>query len=450
MRKFSIDHDYFEYIIALNCTSNEEYIGLIFDKLNIDYIHNKDVKNYLSIIFDFFERNNAIPTPSEIKVYLSENDLKLSFKNVISKFKTLDTEYNFTELIHTTEQYLKESAVYHASLNVATKFTDKEADIKPTEILSLFEEACNVSLTDNLGHDYFNDVDRHIEDLSILENHISTGYEWLDTTLGGGLLENGRALYLFMGPTNSGKSIILGNIANNIIAQNKNVVIISLEMSEMAYARRTSSQISRIPYAELRNETTALKDFLDDYSKNHMGSNLFIKEYAPKSVTTVQISQYIKKLMVKKQLKKIDTLIIDYLTLLAPKKSLGSMYADGKSIAEDVRGLSYIFECPVISAGQLNRTGYNTERADVTTSGESLGIPQTADAQFHIRRTEAEKELGLLTLSVEKSRFGKNWGSKSFRIDFDTLILVENEGIFENNDEMSESVSILDRLSDEE
>ena len=45
------------------------------------------------------------------------------------------------------------------------------------------------------------------------------------------------------------------------------------------------------------------------------------------------------------------------------KGSLNSnLYERIKSAAEEVRALTYKFDCPIISATQLNRAGYDTNR----------------------------------------------------------------------------------------
>ena len=73
---------------------------------------------------------------------------------------------------------------------------------------------------------------------------IPSKWKWLDDQLGGGFLKNGRALYVFAGQTNVGKSIVLGNVAANMAQQGKTVLLVSLEMSEMMYAKRLSSYLN--------------------------------------------------------------------------------------------------------------------------------------------------------------------------------------------------------------
>ena len=79
-------------------------------------------------------------------------------------------------------------------------------------------------------------------------------------------------------------------------------------------------------------------------------------------------------------------------------------------------------------------------------SGESIGIPQTADAVMMLWQTEAEKELGILNMGIRKSRFGVNFGKRAFKIDYDTLAIDEMEDVFSNTDSIQETDDMLTRL----
>ena len=53
-------------------------------------------------------------------------------------------------------------------------------DIDTSSILSRFEMACNLTLTSNLGLEYFKDLSIHIDDLERADKFIPTGWDWLD------------------------------------------------------------------------------------------------------------------------------------------------------------------------------------------------------------------------------------------------------------------------------
>lgn len=443
-----IDNDLFEYIIALNCSINDVYTASIIDSLETKFISNSKVKTYLDIIFDFFRKRNAVPNSTEIRTYLTTDENKHAYKEVVTQFKTLDKEYNYEELIANTERYIKERAVYHAVKTTVDTISRDEKSVDTNKTLQLFEKACNISLVDNLGTDYFNTIDSHIQQLTMTDKHVSTGYKWLDKMLGGGYLENGRALYMFNGATNVGKSIVLGNLAAKLLEQGRKVLILSLEMPEFVYAKRVTSQLSRIPFANLRTEANIVDNFLKDFYGNHPTSRLIIKEFPPNSINAVQIKAYVKKLKDKYKFKP-DIIILDYLTLLQANIPTGSLYNDGKAIAEQIRALSYpaFFGCPIISAGQINRAGYQEGNPELDKTGESIGIPQTADAVFTLWQTDAEKELGLINIGIRKSRFGINFGSQKFKIDYDTLSIDETDDSFTETETVQDADKFLERLS---
>ena len=130
--KKHIDHDFFEFIIALNITINEAYLVSVIDVIDLNYIKNPDIQKYSKIIIDFYHTRNKTPNATEIKAYLVSDELKTAYKNVVSKFKQLDTEYDYDELICNTEQYLKEKAMYGAVLQTVEKFSKENATIVVT------------------------------------------------------------------------------------------------------------------------------------------------------------------------------------------------------------------------------------------------------------------------------------------------------------------------------
>ena len=443
-----LDYDLFEYVIAFNCTFNDLYTTTIIDSLKIEYVNNIHIRNYINIIFDFYNSHQILPNATEIRAYLNTDDLKTSYKDVVLKFKTLDSSYNFDELIINTQQFIKEKAVYAAVKSTVNKFTDDNDSKNTDEIYDLFDKACNISLIDDLGFDYFNRIDDHITNLQQIDRYIPTGYRWLDKMLGGGWLEGGRALYMFMGATNVGKSIVLGNVATKLLEQGRTVVVISLEMPETLYCKRISAQLSRIPFATLKAETENLKSYLNNFKSKNPSARLITKEFPPSSISANHIRAYIKKLINKLKIKP-DAIVLDYLTLLTAILPSGSLFSDGKMVAEQIRALTYPqnFGCPIISAGQINRTGMGDTNPELDKTGESIAIPQTADAVFSLWQTEAEKELGILNFGIRKNRFGVNFGKRAFKIDYDTLAIDEMEDVFSNTDDMQKTESMLENLS---
>lgn len=438
-----IDWDLFEQVIVYNALTNETYLASIVDAVQPIFFNNKNIKVIFDNIAAFYTARGCIPNTTEIKMRLTTNEQKTAFKNVISQFANIDKTYNHDDLIKNTERFFRERAVYHAVLKTATDHSSNQIDI--TKTYETFEKACNISLVDDLGCNYFDEIDKHIEDLKKVDTTIPTGYPWLDERIGGGLQEYGRSLYIVSGATNSGKSIILGNIAANLVAQNKTVIVISLEMSEAVYAKRISSQLSQIPLKNLVNQSEALKSFIQDYRTYNPQSKLFIKEYAPKEITVNHIKAYVKQLINKKKIKP-NVLIVDYVNLIESTPATGDSYTDIKKVAEQLRALSYIFNIPVVSATQLNRSGYDKQNPGLETTSESMGLAHTSDVQFAVWSNETDKDLGVIHIGLQKNRFGPNFGNKALRIDYDTLRVYQANDDITSNKESLEADSTIESI----
>ena len=434
-----IDLDYFENIIVYKSLTDEKYLSEIIGHIEPNHIANKNIKIIFNIIKDFYTSRGVIPTLTEIKTYLITDDVKKAFKDVVSSFSDIDKSLNKEELLANTERYLKEKAIYHTMLNVAEDIT--KGSIDTSYILEQFEKSCRVNLNNDIGLDFFNNIDTLIEDLKTDQPVIPTKWDWLDKKLNGGVLCNGRALYVFAGQTNIGKSIALGNIATNICRQGKNVLLISLEMPELMYARRLASDLTKIPVSNLRDETPTLKQSLLTLPNT---GKIIIKEFPPNTITTQQLTGYIK--MVSLQGIQIDVIVLDYLNLLKGSSN-SNLYERIKSITEDVRAMTYKFNCPVISATQLNRAGYDTDTPTLDTLSESIGLGATADVIVGLTQSDEDKELNIINMHMMKNRFGQNFGNSQMRIDYRTLTITEDANLSETDGDLLGISSALEMLS---
>jgi replicative DNA helicase len=446
MSESRLDSDFFEKVIMYNALMDEPYLASIIDHIQPRFFENKNIQSIIGLIQKFFEKRGSVPSLTEIKTYLTTPELKEHFKVVAGYFKDFNKNFNKDELYENTEQFLKEKAVYSTLLDVVED-CDK-GTVDTANILSKFESSCSITLGTDLGLDYFSQIDTHIHDLTTEDDVIPSKWPWLDEKLGGGFLENGRALYVFAGETNVGKSIFLGNIACNIADQNKTVLLVSLEMSELVYAKRISTKLTQIPIGNLHKRTDDLKTKLEYYkaSHAHADSRLLIKEFPPNTITCNHLKTFIKKITDTGT--HLDAIVVDYVNLLRSNDGNNS-YERIKYATEQLRALSYVFNCPVITATQLNRSGFNEVNPGLDTIGESIGLAATADCILSIWQEEEDAELGIIKLGMMKNRFGPNFGNCTMRIDYSTLTLKEDE-TFDMGDELNTTSSTLSFLSDDD
>ena len=431
-----LDLDYFENILIYKSLTDSGYLASIADFVKPEYFKNKSIASIFDIIKDFSEKRNKLPTATEIKSYLVSDEQKESFKELVKSFSDIDNTLDKDELYDNTEQFLKEKAVYHTMLNVAEDVSSGKVDT--SVVLDKFEKSCNINLVTDLGLDFYGDVDKLIDDLNSVERYVPSKWEWLDNCLGGGFLEAGKALYVFAGETNIGKSIFLGNIASNIAEEGKNVLLVTLEMSELLYARRICSNVTKIPMKELAQNASSIK-----HGMSNEEGKIFIKEFPPATITANQLKAFIKKF--EEQGIKLDAIVLDYLNLMHSTVGNNS-YERIKHVTEQVRAMSYLFNCPIISATQLNRAGFDTDNPDLATISESIGLAATADAIISIFQNEEDRGIGVIRLGMMKNRYGPRGNTQAMRIDYSTLTIEQADDI-EIGEDMDDTLNVLAGLA---
>jgi replicative DNA helicase len=328
--------------------------------------------------------------------------------------------------------------MYHSILESAEEISEGEADT--SKIVEKFEKIAGINLNVDKGIELYGDKEKIIDDILSDETMISSKWQWLDEAVDGGFTEAGKALYVFAGQSNIGKSIFLGNVAANMASQGKHVLVVTLEMSETLYAKRIASNVTKIPMKEFRNCIPTLRHALEEEHKNTDG-RIYIKEFPPSTITPKQLGAFIKKM--KDSGIRIDAVVLDYLTLMTAAGS--NSYEKGKNICEQVRALSYVYKCPFISACQLNRSAVGQNNPDMSGVAESLAIVMTADVIVSIFQNEEDQEMAVIRLGMMKNRFGPRGMTQAMRIDYSTLSIyqADDEEEIMDNDELD----LLQKLS---
>lgn len=430
--------DTFEKVLCYKALFDSTYLSTIVDHIKPAYFKDKNIATVFNIISEFNEKRGKLPTLTEVKTYLTTDELRNSFKQLVNSFTDIDKNIDKDELYENTERFIKEKAVYTTMLDMASDLA--KGNIDTAKMLDKFEKSCNINLVTDFGFNLHRDIELLIDDLTNVQKCIPSTWEWLDDALNGGFMENGRALYVFAGETNIGKSIFLGNIAANIANQGKNVLLVTLEMSELLYARRICSNVSKIPLKDLNYNTHALRQAIKERNDQGKGQ-LFIKEFPPSTITPNQLKAFIKKIT--DQGIKIDAVVVDYLNLL--HSSIGTnSYERIKHVTEQVRAMSYIFNCPFISATQLNRSGFGSDNPDLATISESVGLAATADVIVSIFQNEEDRELNIIRLGMMKNRYGPRGHTQAMSIDYSTLTITQSEdSSFDEEDSTFSALELL-------
>lgn len=431
-----VDLDFFEKIVIQQCLKKDTtYVASIIEYLDKSLFKNSHIALLVDLIKTFYVERGFLPSLTEIKVRASTENLKEALRKVVSDLKGLDKEYNADELISNTEYFIKQRSYGLLTEKIIDhKAANKEFDLDDIQRES--ESIHSISLIDNLGLDYFGENDRVVEYLQQKDSLISTGYRSLDDAFGGGFQAEGKAIYDIGGETNVGKSIFLANIALNIILQNKNVLIISPEMSEMRYAKRISGMLTNIAIATLGENIERYKKDVAAFKKKFT-SKLIIKEVPTKGVSAKNIYAYTKKLKDKKGFEP-SLMAIDGHGLLKPSVPQTNKHTELQYITQECRGITYLINAPILTVAQLNRGSHKMNNPGLDNLAGSWDQIADFDGHVNIWQTDEDREADIIRFGGKKVRDGAKGAESYLRINYDTLRLYEEENAPDTRDFVQE------------
>lgn len=423
---------------------------------------NKTIALVSKIAVNYYNKYGSIPATNVIQLMVdryqethpSTENIKDNVNQLLMQLNNMNFNIDQTVLKKNLKDFVLQQAMVETLSENAELLTSGNNDYAKVvdQCMQNFENIQKITFNDtDIGLNYFDDaaMKDHWEFINNPEAKIATGWSGLDSYTNGGFLRDGRMLALFMAQAGLGKSVFMSNIAVNFLKQNLSVVVISLEMSQDVYAQRFDAHISKKNINRLKeNQETAIsriKEFYKEYPK----ANLFIKEYPPRSIKSVDIENYLDNL--KNAGHHFDVIIVDYLNLVLPNHGADSMYKDGLSVSEELRALSYKFNVPVISAVQANSEGMNSEGLDMQHISESRGIAHTADFIGALFQKQDDRENGIIFMRLVKNRLGGQIGKICrFKMDPETLTVADMtfDNNFEaDNDSSTELGDVLQSLN---
>jgi KaiC/GvpD/RAD55 family RecA-like ATPase len=283
----------------------------------------------------------------------------------------------------------------------------EKGEYDPVE--KLIKDAVQISLTKDLGTDYFADPKARIDKYYNSGGQVSTGWPTVDKILYGGFSRG--ELNIFAGGSGSGKSLVMMNIALSWLQQGLSGVYVSLELSEELVALRTDAMLTSTGTKEIRKdiETTELK--VKMVGKK---SGKYRIKALPAQSNVNDIRSFIKEYQIQTN-NKVDFVMVDYLDLVMPvsvKVNPNDQFIKDKYVAEELRNLSQELNVLLVTASQLNRSAVEEIEFDHSHIAGGISKINTADNVFGIFTSRAMKERGRYQIQCMKSRSSTGVGQK--------------------------------------
>ena len=400
-KEFGVDVQ--KLFIELMLSDGTSYVRVqnIYNPNNFD----RSLKSAAEFIKDHCADHSVMPVCEQINAVTGNNFQKIP--------DLTDDHQNW--FMEEFETFTKQKELERAILKAADLLEKGEFD--PVE--KLIKDAVQISLTKDLGTDYFADPIARLQKLRSSNGQISTGWTTLDKKLFGGF--NRGELNIFAGGSGSGKSLFLQNIAVNWMLAGLNGVYITLELSEELTSMRIDSMLTNVPAREIFKDIESVETKVLMLAKK---SGKFQIKYMPAQSTINDVRAYIKELQIRTS-RKVDFVMIDYLDLLMPisaKVSPSDLFVKDKYVSEEIRNFAKELDILVVTASQLNRA--SVEEVDFNHSHISGGVSKinTADNLFGIFTSRAMREHGRYQIQLMKTRNSDGFGQKvELEFDVDSL-----------------------------
>lgn len=239
------------------------------------------------------------------------------------------------------------------------------------------------------------------------------------------------AVTAFMGPTGSGKSILLVNAGAGLMLAKKVVYHFTFELSRMKTMARYDVVLTGVKSAERRSNPRAIDEALDKLKANGMGA-LYVIEMPTGTCSTNKVRSTIDD-YVSRGCPPPDIVVLDYMTIMTPNNpesvDMKKDYAKLKVIAEEIRALAMERQFSILTALQSNRGAAGKEKISKEDIADSYAVMHVLDLVLSINQTDAEKEGGRMRLYTAKVRDFADSYFITADINYDNLRVVEDTAV---------------------
>ena len=411
-----------EQTIIKNLIQSEQFTRKVIPFLKSEYFADSSEQLLYEEITHYFDKYGKSPTLEALLINLENltGQPEQVIKNSKELLKTLPKDETPLDwLTDETEQWCKDRAIYIAVMD-SIEVLDKKSQRSTGEIPELLKDALSVSFDSNIGHDQIEDAEKRYDFYTTEEEKLPFDLEYFNKITKGGLPN--KTLNICLAGTGVGKSLFMCHMASNCLLMGKNVLYITMEMSEERIAERIDANTMNVPMKELPDVSKKEYDKKIQRIKNKTKGKLIVKEYPTAAAHVGHFRHLLQELNIKKDFRP-DIIFIDYLNICASHRirpgSGANSYTLVKSIAEELRGLAVEYDVPMVSATQTTRSGYGSTDIGLEDTSESFGLPATADLMFALITSDELEDLDQLVVKQLKNRYNDPTIYKRFIIGID-------------------------------
>nr|DAP73201.1 MAG TPA: DnaB-like replicative helicase [Caudoviricetes sp.] len=380
------------------------YFNKVHSLLNDNKVFDSTNQIIYNIINEFYGSYNKAPNLTEIALKLKDIPNKEQRVKLAEQLKEIRDSENINKdfILDETVKYVKDQ-VFTEAMMIGADFIDTKKESLKIKARELMEKAAKISIDQDVGLDY-NDIEKRIDYYqNPAKGLLYKRFHELNKRLGGGYLPG--TLNLFLAAAGVGKSLIMSTSITDFIQQGKNVLLVSMEMSDFEFVKRIDADNLDLPINDLKNIPREV--ILDKFykSKDSLGK-LYTKQY-PAGTFSSSMLEALLDMYENQENIKFDVVFLDYVGIMKSDRvspSIG-LYLYIKAINEEVRAVAVKRNITIISASQLNRGSVNSTEGGNEKISDSMGTAMTADFLLFVMQTEEMKTRNEFLFKVTKNRY---------------------------------------------
>jgi len=302
----------------------------------------------------------------------------------------------------------------------------EEDDFEVGDIEKIIRESLAISYDTNLGMSIFDFEKRIVRLKKLRDEAVKSFSNNLNNITSGGFYPG--ELYVYMAPPGVGKSMFLLQEANGSLRNNKKVVYISFELSEIRLGLRFDSLIGQMKTKDIFENKQAISDKYTRIRKACPNGEIIIKEFPTKGASPLDINIFLDQLRIYEDFVP-DVIIVDYGDIVASATTKQNDYQEQGEVFQLLRRIAIERQVPVLTATQSTRSMLEKKIDDVNLGqvSDSFMIPRIADGLYALCQTPTQREEGVMYLKSLKNRNGPVNFYCKYVVDYEKMYIRDTE-----------------------
>ncbi len=417
--------------------SDTEFCRLVVGQIELKHFNSSYSRTLAKIALDFFNNFSQAAEDhfqDEIISYFETNNLSVDDRNLYIKLleKIVNTQVTKEYVLYKLDGFIQQRAYEEAALLFTKAIVDKNYD-EAKEIINKVN-SCGIQKT-TTGFDYFNDLSDIDKRGSKIEYLMHTGYDALDTLIGGYRRKN---LIVFLAGYKGMKTWSLMHLAKTAIEHGLNVVYFSHEVSQEVICQRFDMMLTGLGTERVGEPVTYVtynpntESFEPGYAKveSLYGNNekvkstrtkfrdaykghLEIMEYPPDTCTAAEMERCLNQLEIKKGIT-ADVIITDYADIMDKSKYGKETRDQLNNLYLKLRKMAVERNCLVATASQVTADALDANEINMKDISEDKRKIGNVDLALAVIGCNNKQKLNIGKIQVLANRNGIQNVSCSF------------------------------------